>query len=123
MRALSIVVFILMISIASSTVNAVLGAGSAPSPATPVNLSRSDVEEIVSNNTGWWSGITDGIKLAFKSLSLLWKIVKGTLFLGSTVSDMSPWPLPAPLEAGLDTVSLVAVAVAVIQVVRGLLLE
>ena len=123
MRALSIVVFILMISIASSTVNAVLGAGSAPGPATPVNLSQSDVEEVVSNNTGWWSGITDGIKLAFRSLGLFWKIVKGTLFLGSTVSDLSPWPLPTPLIAGLDTVSLVAVAVAVAQLVRGFLVE
>ena len=118
MRALNIVFFILMLSISTATVNAVLGPGSVPSVQGPdVNASVSD---IVNNETG---GIKDAFTLTYRSLGVFFDIVQGALLLGNTVQALSPWPLPNAIVNGLNVLSLAAVAIAVIQFARGVLLS
>ena len=119
MRAITIAVFILILSISTSVVNEINNQPRVPQVQANVNVSESEIQEIATYNSSWWSGLVDSIKLTMKSIGTFFRVVKGALLLGSTIEALSPYPLPSSLVAGLNTLSLVAVALAVIQFVRG----
>lgn len=113
MRALSIAVFLAILSISLSAFREAYGY-------TPLNtnmdITTNDIKEagsVAKDPLGFIISIP-------KYVGLLWRVLKGAALLGSTIQALSPLPLPSSLVGGLNLVGTIVIMLAVVQFVRGI---
>lgn len=120
MRAINIAIFIMLISISISAVNEAY-TGQAGSIKYNINITEVNqtVYDLVESN-GTLDQITDMLGTVKTSVTMLFTILKGSLFLGSTMQELIQFPLPSSIVTGLNVMSLVSISLALIQFIRGL---
>ena len=114
MRALNIAYFIAFISISVGVVNAVL-AQSLAAPANPLANQTF--------NTSQWNLSAPDTALRAQVSPSFFGIIEGALLLGTTINNLSPWPLPPTLIHGLDALSSASVTLAALQFVWRVMLS
>ena len=120
MRASNIAIAIMILSVSLSAVEEAYGIDQGVSYPIDVNAISSLNQQIMDTNTGPLSTITDFFGLAIEGTKLFFEIIKGSLFLGDTVQQLVPLPLPTALTLGLNALSTVAIALAIFQILRGI---
>ncbi len=115
MRALSIAIFIFIISLGVSAAKEAFGVGGGT---LPYNVSASDVEK--ASRIESVGGALYYVSIIIYPLKELVKIIGGAALVGSTIQSFSPFPLPSVLIAGLNVLSSISMVLAVAQFVRGI---
>lgn len=120
MRAINIAIFIMMLSISISAVNEAY-TGNTGGVQYNINITEMNqsIYELMRAN-GTIDTLTDMLVTVKDSVKMLYNILKGSLFLGSTVQQLIQFPMPSSLITGLNVMSLVSVSLALIQFLRGL---
>ena len=120
MRAISIAIFIMLISISVSAVNEAY-TGQPLDIQYNINITEVNqtVYDLVESN-GILDQITDMLGIVRTSATMLFTILRGSLFLGSTMQELIQFPLPSSIVTGLNVMSLLSISLALVQLVRGL---
>ena len=120
MRAINIAIFIMLVSISISAVNEAY-TGQAGDIQYNINITQvnQSIQDLVTTN-GTLDQLTDMLGTVRTSVVMLFEILKGSLFLGSTMQELIQFPMPNSLVIGLNVMSLVSISLALIQFIRGL---
>ncbi len=113
MRALSIAMFIFLLSLSISAFREAYGL----SPGSmPFNVDKSDVEAATSMKYDPLYMVVQ-LPMLFEKL---WKVILGAALLGDTVAGLLPFPPPSSLVTGLNLLGTVSLLLAAVQFFRGL---
>ncbi|MEB3788289.1 MAG: hypothetical protein GSR72_00145 [Desulfurococcales archaeon] len=117
MRALTIAMFIFIVSLSMSAVREAYGL-SASGPLWQVSEEEIKQTGSVEEVEGLYSYSMVGILI--NSVKALFKVIAGAALIGETLQAFIPYPLPSTLLVGLDALGTTSILIAVAQFLRGI---
>jgi hypothetical protein len=116
LRALSIAIFIFILSLSMSAVKEAYGL---PHGGPMWSVSSNEIAGAGQLEQDESLSGYNVFKVMVNSVKALVKVIAGAALLGSTLESFSPFPLPSTLVAGLNVLGSTSALLAVVQFVRG----